>query len=209
MMRLAGKIRQEGFPGFRDVSVAYNSISIFFDPREIFHNTGSHPGDFILPWLRRKLEEDCTAEPLPEPRRHLVPVCYETPFATDVNAYASYTGLSREAIVTLHTEKPLYVFMVGFNPGFPYLGMLPDAMRMPRKAAPALKVPAGSVGIAGQQTGIYPNAGPGGWNIIGRTPLRLFDPAHPDTCLLQAGDLVQFTSIDATTFAYLNQYENP
>ena len=98
--------------------------------------------------------------------------------------------------------------MVGFSPGFPYLGMLPDELHIPRKSRPALVVAPGSVGIAGRQTGIYPFETPAGWYVIGRTPVRLFNFSDSQRCLLNAGDSVRFSAIDLETFKYLNQYEN-
>jgi KipI family sensor histidine kinase inhibitor len=104
-------------------------------------------------------------------------------------------GLDEEAVVNLHSGGDYVVFMLGFMPGFPYLGGLPASIATPRLATPRTLVPAGSVGIAGAQTGIYPNASPGGWRLIGRTPVRLFDPRRSPPALLEAGEHVRFVPV--------------
>lgn len=203
------KMRQAAFVGLQDLSIAYNSISIFYDPWEVQQKYGLSPGDFVLHWLEEVLEDSIDDQPASTGKAHLIPVCYESAFAPDLVATANYLACSIPELIALHTAQSFHVFMVGFSPGFPYLGILPPQLQVPRKATPALRVEPGSVGIAALQTGIYPAATSGGWNIIGRTPMKVFDAANPAICLLKAGDTVQFTAIDAGTFAYLNQYENP
>ena len=128
--------------------------------------------------------------PVEEPGRlHRIPVVYEGP---DVEEVCARLGLTRPQLVALHS-RPIYrAFMVGFVPGWAYLGPLPEELVLPRRAEPRKQVPAGSVAIAGQQTGIYPVASPGGWRLIGRTPLRRFDPARDPPALLRPGDRVKF-----------------
>ena len=129
-----------------------------------------------------------------------IPVCYEQEFAPDIHSLASGNNVSVEEVIALHVSKIYRVYMLGFLPGFSYLGEVDERIATPRKPTPQ-PVAAGSVGIAGKQTGIYPFASPGGWQIIGRTPLTIFDPhAGDDAALLRAGDRVQFFSITANEF---------
>lgn len=132
-----------------------------------------------------------------------IPVCYEDPFAPDLVWMAQHTGLEKEQIIQLHTATLFRVYMLGFMPGFPYLGILPKVLEAPRKETPRVRVPAGSVALAGLQTGIYPIESPGGWQIIGRTPLKVFDPKREEPFLLQAGDEVQFRAIGVADFKAL------
>lgn len=203
-------IEEKPFPGFIEVSIAFNSLTVFFDPWEVHRHGHPSPLDFARNWLEKLVSgfEHGGSDNNFTGKQHLLPVCYEPAFGPDLHTLAVYQGLEPEDVIRLHTSHTYYVFMVGFSPGFPYLGILPDTLDTPRKASPALSVPAGSVGIAGKQTGIYPFNTPGGWNIIGRTPMKLFDIREPNPCLLKAGDTVRFTRIDRQTFLYLNQYED-
>jgi len=129
-----------------------------------------------------------------------IPVCYEEPFALDFNILTEQTQLSREAIIELHTSTSFQVYMLGFIPGFAYMGKLPESLFCTRKNNPRLRVPAGSVGLAGYQTGIYPISSPGGWQIIGKTPIAIFEPKKEEPFLFKAGDTIQFESISSATF---------
>lgn len=208
MVALTSQMSAAAFTGWQDVSISYNSITIFYDPWEVHRHYASAPGVFVVNWLRQQLDKPITAANTVTGQQHLIPVCYETAYAPDLPEVMSHTGLSHKELIALHCSLEYHVFMVGFSPGFPYLGILPPALEMPRKASPALRVAPGSVAIAARQTGIYPAATSGGWNIIGRTPMKIFDPASPADCLLKAGDKVRFSPIDTATFAYLDQYEN-
>ena len=210
LLSLMKAIQDHPFAGFREASIAFNSLTIFFDPAEVFHHGHASPLQFAQNWLQNLVDKTPhdNSEISFTGKQHLLPVCYEADYGPDLQTLAAYQGLSAEEVIRLHTSHTYYVFMVGFSPGFPYLGILPDALDTPRKASPALSVPAGSVGIAGKQTGIYPFNTPGGWNIIGRTPMKLFNIHDSSPCLLKAGDTVRFTRIDRQTFLYLNQYED-
>lgn len=129
-----------------------------------------------------------------------IPVCYNDEFAPDLAEVSDQTGLSIPKIIELHTAQTYRIFMLGFLPGFPYLGILPKELAVKRKATPRQKVPARSVGLAGLQTGIYPSDAPGGWQIIGRTPMDIFLKNEDYPFLLQAGDEVQFYSISKDEF---------
>ncbi|MEM3623184.1 MAG: 5-oxoprolinase subunit PxpB [Candidatus Bathyarchaeia archaeon] len=130
-----------------------------------------------------------------EGRRIIVPVVYGGEYGPDLGFVARYHGITEEMVVKLHSEREYRVFMIGFVAGFPYLGEVPDEIATPRLETPRLKVPAGSVGIAEKQTGIYPCEAPGGWRIIGRTPLKLFNPLQHPPALLSPGDTVKFKPI--------------
>ena len=135
--------------------------------------------------------EECdTLEP--ESREILVPVVYGGEGGPDLGEVARHSGLSEKQVVELHSSVEYVVWFLGFQPGFPYFGGLPERLAMPRRAEPRLLVPAGSVGIGGAQTGIYPLATPGGWQLLGRTPLALFDPKRKEPVLLRSGDRVRF-----------------
>ena len=135
-----------------------------------------------------------------------IPVCYGGECGSDIDAVAEHTRLSREEIIARHAAAEYTVAMLGFASGFPYLLGLDPTLHVPRRANPRTRVPAGSVAIGGAQTGIYPRELPGGWHLIGRTPLVLFDPEREPPCLLAAGDRVRFRAIDADEFARLSEH---
>lgn len=140
--------------------------------------------------LQRWWEESEALEP--DSRSVEIPVIYGGAGGPDLAAVARHSGLSEKQVVELHASVEYVVWFLGFQPGFPYLGNLPEALHMPRRAEPRLQVPAGSVGIGGAQTGIYPLSTPGGWQLIGLTPLKLFDPMREPPVLLRPGDSVRF-----------------
>jgi inhibitor of KinA len=129
-----------------------------------------------------------------------IPVCYADEYGPDAEELAAVHLLSVEDMILIHSSPIYTVYMIGFMPGFPYLGGLDERLITPRRQAPRRNVPAGSVGIADRQTGIYPLASPGGWQLIGRTPLRLFDPSRPEPFLLKTGDRVRFIPISKDAF---------
>lgn len=189
---LAKAIRAAAIAGVRDIVPAIRSVAVYFDPLRV---------DPVV--LRRRVEEEAgRAAPLDEPERPTIriPVCYGGEFGPDLHDVAAFAGISEDEVIALHTGNTYQVFMLGFVPGFAYLGTVDDRIASPRRATPRVRVPAGSVGIAGVQTGIYPSETPGGWQLVGRTPVRLFDLDRPDPCLLEPGDRVQFYRIDASEF---------
>ena len=135
-----------------------------------------------------------------------IPVCFEARFAPDLPEVSARAGLAANAAILLFTSAVYHVAFLGFAPGFPYLLGLPPALAAPRLPSPRTSVPAGSVGIAGEQTGIYPAETPGGWRIIGRTPIRLFEPQRAPMSLLLPGDEARFEAIDEHTFQELSQW---
>jgi len=146
-------------------------------------------------------------KPQKEARQLKIPVCYELPYALDLQALSDEKGISLEKIIELHTSQTYKVYMLGFLPGFTFMGKIVPALACKRKLSPRLKVPASSVGIAGFQTGIYPTTSPGGWQILGRTPLKIFDPKKENPFLFQAGDEVTFYPITSKEFLRIEKKE--
>lgn len=174
-------------PGAGESVPGYAALLVHYDPLVCEYAA-------VRAWVEDELAQVSEAE-LPEPRRVEVPVQYGGDHGPDLADVARHTGLSEAEVVRIHCARDYPVFMLGFMPGFPYLGGMDAAIACPRLPAPRQRVPAGSVGIAGQQTGIYPLESPGGWRIIGRTPLRLFDWQNDPPARLSPGDLVRFVCL--------------
>lgn len=155
--------------------------------------------DAIVESVRRALAVEAAAA-IMHARTIEIPVCYDGALAPDLEFVAKSAGLSMEGVASLHAGAEHTVRFIGFTPGFPYIDGLPEALRVPRLETPRTRVPAGSIAIAGSQTGIYPRATPGGWRIIGRTSRRLFDPGRSEPSLLRAGDRVRFIPISLGEF---------
>jgi inhibitor of KinA len=177
---------------------AYASVLLRFDPFAWSGHAGQTPHQAVTQAVLQALRQTKTA--LASPRRIEIPVYYD---GEDLSALARHAQLSVEQAIARHTGSNYQVAMLGFAPGFAYLLGLDPALAMPRRAEPRLRVPAGSVAIGGSQTGIYPKPLPGGWQLIGRTPLRLFDPAAASPSVLRPGDRVNFRAIDAAEFVRL------
>ncbi len=191
-------------PGVTEVVPAYTTVTVFYDP-QLAVQAGA-PENNLFDWLTVQVRERLKNPPKLEKfksRTIEVPVCYDGEFAPDLALVAKHAKLTPEEVVKRHGKPEYLVYLVGFAPGFPYLGGLPKELAAPRHAKPRMVVPPGSVGIGGGQTGIYPSATPGGWNLIGRTPLRLFRPAEDPPVLLRAGDRVKFKTITREEFARL------
>ncbi|MFM8742516.1 MAG: 5-oxoprolinase subunit PxpB [Cytophagales bacterium] len=153
--------------------------------------------------MKAELEHDTlktTGEASTSGRLVQMPICYDLEFGIDLSRMADERELRVEEIIDLHSRELYHVFMIGFLPGFPYMGKVHHSIASPRLPKPRAKVLAGSVGIAGEQTGIYPLDSPGGWNIVGRTPLRLFKPTDTNPVFFQPGDQVKFVSISRKEF---------
>jgi KipI family sensor histidine kinase inhibitor len=190
-----------GQPGLLDVAPAYASLLVTYDPAALDYTA-------VAVHLRAALAA-LPARPALAGRRRRVPVAYGGEYGPDLPAVARRLGLSEDEVVRLHASRTYRVYMSGFAPGYSYLGELPERLALPRLATPRPSVPAGSVAIAGRQTGIYGVSTPGGWHILGRTPLRLFDPTRDPPCYLAAGDRVRFVPIDAVRFARLAARQPP
>lgn len=197
VVNFARAVERSRVPGVIEVVPAYRSAAIYVDPVE--QDLASLRETFMT------LAVDLTMEPVGRRRTVTIPVLYGGEAGPDLPALAERAGLSIEQVIELHASVEYRVYMLGFSPGFPYLGMVHDAIAAPRLPEPRLNVPAGSVGVAGRQTGIYPQAGPGGWQLIGRTPLTLYDPARTDPFLLEPGDRVRFVPIEPREFERLKQ----
>ena len=188
------------FEGMKDCLVAYSSLTVLYNP--VLIKKSYNPETTIFAWVANLLQQayDKSIQTKAIAREVIqIPVCYEDGYGVDLTALARQKQLTEQEVVTLHTDTIYNVYMIGFLPGFSYLGEVNEKIAVPRKQTPA-PVTAGSVGIAGSQTGIYPVNSPGGWQIVGRTPLRLFDPFAPEPVKLQAGDRVQFYAITKREF---------
>jgi inhibitor of KinA len=183
--------------GLRNIHPAYNSVLISFDPIAV------SPREFELQ-IRSRLDV-LSSVVLSSPRLIDVPVCYDRSVAPDLDFVAGHCGLSVDDVIRLHASVEYLVYFVGFAPWFPYLGELADRLVTPRLATPRLRVPEGSVAIGGSQTGIYSLPSPGGWRIIGRTPLKLFRPRESSPALLEIGDHVRFRPMSLQEFANLSK----
>jgi inhibitor of KinA len=193
-LRFAAAVRGLGEPWLIDVVQAYTSVAVYSDLLRI-----NFAG---LAAALRRLEADAEHGPPPAPgKRHVIPCCYE--FQLDLARVAEHTGLSSDEVIRLHTATEYTVYAIGFCPGFPYLGYLPAQLSgVPRLPAPRVRVEAGSVGLTGRQTGIYTEPRPGGWNLLGRTPLELVNVAD-GYFPLRTGDRVRFARIDEPEFRKL------
>lgn len=175
----------EFIPAFTTVTILYNPNS--FKNKEL-------PYEVVSTEVRNILSKIESTDRI-EHRLVEIPVCYGGELGPDLEYVANYNNLTPAEVIQIHTSEDYLVYMIGFAPGFPYIGGMSEKIATPRKASPRLKIPARSVGIAGMQTGIYPIETPGGWQLIGRTPIELFQPnAHPPS-LLKAGDKIRFFQI--------------
>ena len=191
VLRLAARIRAAGIAGILELVPTFRSLMVHYDPLRI---SGADLIDTI-----QALPDGAAA--LAQRRRlwH-VPVCYEGELAPDLDSVAAATGLTPAEVVALHSGTQYHVYMIGFLPGFPYMGDLPEKLMLPRRTDPRVRLPAGSVAIAMAMTAIYPLQSPGGWHLLGTTPIRLFDLAWPEPALFAPGDAVRFSPIDRATF---------
>jgi inhibitor of KinA len=194
----AQQLRASPPPGLLDIVPGYTTLTLHYDPGAI--GKGATPFDALAAQVSAWL--DAEADTMPPPSRLVeIPVCYGGAFGEDLDALAKQHRLSAAEVIAIHTGVEYRVHMLGFVPGFAYLGGLDPRLVTPRRTVPRPRVPAGTLGIGGEQTGIYPLDTPGGWHLIGRTPLQMFTPASEPPCLLSAGDRVRFVSIPAQDFA--------
>ncbi|MFC3532141.1 5-oxoprolinase subunit PxpB [Vogesella facilis] len=184
---LADTLRAQG--GFVDIVPAMNNLTVLLDPAR--HDAQAVQQLLLTLWQQ-------AGNAAPPQRRVDIPVRYGGEHGPDLAAVAAHCGLSPQEVIARHSAARYTVFFLGFQPGFAYLGGLPPALATPRRAEPRLTVPAGSVGIGGAQTGIYPAASPGGWQLIGHTDLTLFDPQREPPSLLLPGDRVRFQPLEHT-----------
>jgi len=202
----AGVLRAAALAGVTDVAAAYASVAVRFDARAL---AGAPGGPTPFARLAERIEAllsaagRTTAGDDAGAPATVIPVCYGGTFGPDLDALAAHAGLEPAAVIALHAGAAYRVAMLGFMPGFPYLLGLDARLQMPRRTNPRTSVPRGSVAIGGAQTGIYPRELPGGWHLIGRTPLDLFDARRAPPALLQPGQALRFRAIGAHEFATL------
>ena len=189
---IASAVRRRGLPGVRDVVATFRSVAVYFDPLLV-------DADLIREALALAAGEPGAVT---EGRAIEIPVVYGGEEGPDLLELAAALALHADQVVARHIATVYRVFMLGFQPGFPYLGVVDEQIAAPRRSTPRVRVPAGSVGIAGRQTGIYPRESPAGWQIIGRTPRRLFDPDREPPALLAPGDTVRFVPVAASTVTF-------
>jgi inhibitor of KinA len=191
-------LRLHSLPGLLQILPAYDSLYVEFDSTGILQNQSSRVTQ-VEKWLHKCLASgpmELNSNPVDLVR---IPVCFDVVLGSDLASIASFAGMDPEEVISLFTGATYHVFMLGFLPGFPYMGTVNEEIAIPRKMQP-VNVNAGAVGIAGMQTGIYPVHSPGGWHIIGHTPLKMFDRHSPSVTLLQPGQEVQFYGIDIHTY---------
>ena len=195
--KFMGALEREPIAGVRNVQPAFHSVLVDFDPLRVRHAE--------LEAILRERVARFDALPLPEPREVEIPTCYGGEFGPDVEDVARLHDMTVAGVVELHASVIYTAYFLGFVPGFAYLGELPAELATPRLPNPRRAVPAGSVGIADRQTGVYPLATPGGWRIIGRTPIEIFRPDRENMSYLEIGDSVRFVPISAERFAELKR----
>lgn len=192
-------IKKDALQGINDLVPAFCSVLISYDPRVISYKT-----------LCSRLEKYLSmTDGVISNRKKIVsiPVCYEAEYGPDLAFVAEHAGLSEEEVIKIHTSKDYLIYMLGFQPGFPYLGGLDERIFTPRLSTPRTLIRAGSVGIGGEQTGLYPLASPGGWQIIGTTPVKAYNPQKNPSIPYEAGDYIRFYPISKERFLEIEQEE--
>ena len=195
VLQVAHAVRQRARPGVLDVVESYCAVSVHFDPLKT--DTTAVVLDLEVEVAHAQVVVD---ESRLFGRRLTVPVCYGGRHGPDLGAMAAFAGCSEAEVIARHSAEVYRVYMLGFLPGFAYMGVVPPELAMPRRLTPRLDVPIGSVGVTGQQTGVYPLTTPGGWQLIGRTPLLPFDLRRSDPFLFRAADMVQFEPVGPERF---------
>lgn len=186
-------IMQDLHPAISEWVPTYRSLLVYYDPLQVGYQE-------LADWLAARSGQTGDAGAVPR-RRVTIPVLYGGEMGPDLDFVAQHTKLDPTEVIRLHEQPDYLVYMLGFMPGFPYLGGLNPQIITPRLTTPRTAVPAGSVGIADRQTGVYPLNSPGGWQLIGRTPLRLYAPERPEPIMLRPGDLLKFRSVTAAEYA--------
>lgn len=184
-------------PGVIETVPTYRSLLVYFEPRQI---SAQELRKALGSLMQLQVERE-----LPKPKLIWIPTVYGGEYGPDISFVAAHNNLSVSEVIQIHTGTSYLIYMIGFIPGFPYLGGTSPRIATPRLETPRTKIPAGSVGIAGRQTGIYPAESPGGWQLVGRTPLQLFDLSREPPALFQAGDYLNFVSITPEEFTNIKE----
>lgn len=190
-------MREQHIEGIVDVIPAFCSLLINYDPRVLSYEELKERMEHLL---KMETKTEATRKRIFE-----IPVCYGGEYGPDIENIAEHAGLSVEEVIKIHSSKDYLIYMLGFLPGFTYLGGLDERIHTPRLASPRLKIRAGSVGIGGSQTGIYPLDSPGGWQLMGMTPVRTYDPERQTPILVEAGDYIRFIPIDEEEFLRIQE----
>lgn len=189
------KLDTNPFVGYIESVPAYTNLTVYYNPLLVLQHCKGQSAFTTVTIYLEQLLTTLNDVAMPAPRTIEIPVVYGGVFGPDLAEVAHHNNLSPEEVIAIHTSESYLVYMLGFAPGFPFLGGMSEKIATPRKAVPRLKIPAGAVGIAGKQTGIYPLETPGGWQIIGRAATPLFNAADNPPTLLQSGDYVKFVAI--------------
>lgn len=200
-------LQQKKFTGYIESVPAYHTLAVYYSPYIIARKTSYRSatiGETVASELRGLLKE-CRRNTFTPKKETVIPVCYDPEFGSDLELVARHCGISTGDVIKLHCSNIYRVYFIGFIPGFPYLGINPEILRVPRKRIPAISVPAGSVALADMQSGIYPSQTPGGWQIIGRTPLPMFDKNKENGSFLSPGQTVRFQPISAEEFKQISE----
>ena len=214
VLHIQQSIEQQQLVGVTELVPAYCSIVIHYDPYQVWLKTkelglADSPSQYLLKLVEQVIRSTHQQQYNSQFSTRIVeiPVCYGGEYGPDLQEVARFNDCSVDDVIAIHSSKPYFVHMLGFAPGFPYLGGMDKRIAMPRKAIPRPAIEAGSIGIAGEQTGIYPISTPGGWRIIGRTPLKLFSPEDEMPTLIQAGDYIKFIPIRAEQFEHISRMQ--
>lgn len=190
-------IEERPIEGVSDIVPGFSSLLIHYDARKLSYQS-------MFEALQSRLSAENTVAD--DQRRIIeIPVCYGGLYGPDLDFVAAQAGMTAEEVIKCHTDRDYLIYMLGFLPGFPYLGGLDERLHTPRLANPRLSIEAGSVGIGGSQTGIYPLKSPGGWQLIGRTPVKTYDPERKQPILFEAGDYIRFKAVDETAYQKISQ----
>ncbi len=192
-------LKKSGLEGLVETVATYRSLIVHYRPESIQHEA--------LVAHMQNLLENLDSISVPAAKVIEIPVMYGKDYGPDIDFVASHNNKTVQEVIDIHTSQDYLIYMLGFAPGFPYLGGMSKEIATPRLTSPRIKIPAGSVGIAGEQTGAYPLDSPGGWQLIGRTPIKLYDAYRPSPILLSPGDYVKFTSINQEEYDTIVQQE--